>query len=109
MAAAVSRLIAARMTEAELQEQVRQMCGHLGLVVRHVRDERGNWVQGWPDLDILGKRLIHRELKSQHGRLTADQRRIGSLINRAEGLDWSVWRPADLVNGTIARQLAAIA
>jgi hypothetical protein len=98
---------AARMTEAELQDRVRAMCDALGLVVRHVRDERGNWLQGWPDLDILGTRLIHRELKSMRGQLTGDQRRVGAKLTRA-GQDWAVWRPVDLLDGTIARKLTAI-
>ena len=99
---------AAQMSEVELQDTVRKMCDALGLVVRHVRDERGNWVTGWPDLDILGPHgIIWRELKSMRGQLTPDQRRVGSLMTRA-GLDWAVWRPVDLLDGTIARQLTAI-
>lgn len=95
------------MSEADLQESVRKMCDHLGLAVRHVRDERGNWLPGWPDLDIVGKRLIHRELKSQRGQLTPDQRRVGYLLANA-GQDWAVWRPSDLLGGTVAKELVAI-
>lgn len=95
------------MSEADLQESVRKMCDQLGLTVRHVRDERGNWVQGWPDLDIIGTRLIHRELKSERGTLTPAQRHIGRLLTDA-GQDWKVWRPSDLLDGTIARELTSI-
>lgn len=98
---------AALMSEAELQESVREMCDRLGLVARHVRDERGNWVQGWPDLDIVGKRIIYRELKSQTGQLSSHQRRIGRLLTEA-GADWAVWRPSDLLDGTVARELTSI-
>lgn len=95
------------MSERELEEQVRRLCKDLGLAVSHFTDSRRSWLPGWPDLEILGMSIIHRELKSQHGRLTVDQRRAGSRIMRAGG-DWQVWRPAELLDGTIARQLQAI-
>lgn len=100
--------IAAKMTEAELEENVRALCKHLGLTVQHIHDARRCWVPGWPDLEILGTRIIHRELKSQHGTLRPEQRRVGSLIVAAGG-DWAPWRPADWVNGVIEAQLRGIA
>ena len=63
---------------------------------------------GWPDLALVGTRqTVFRELKSAAGQLTAEQRETGDRLLRA-GLDWAVWRPADLENGTIEQQLAAL-
>ena len=49
--------------------------------------------------------ILYRELKSEHGTLTPEQRAVGAQITRAGG-NWSVWRPRDLLSGVIARQLA---
>lgn len=95
------------MTEAELMEEVRRMCEALRLDVFHVRDSRGSWGPGFPDLVIAGTRILFRECKSHHGSLQPDQRRWGSKIQRGGG-DWCVWRPRDLADGTIAAQLTAI-
>ena len=95
------------MSERELEQHVRRLCEDLGLAVNHFPDSRRSWLPGFPDLEIFGSRILHRELKTQHGKLSVDQRRVGSRIEQAGG-DWCVWRPAELFDGTIARQLAAI-
>lgn len=102
------RLVAAKMTEDELQEHVRQLCRDLGLAVQHIHDARRCWLAGWPDLTVFGNRILFRELKSEHGSLSAEQRKVGSLITRAGG-SWCVWRPRDLLSGCISRQLGEIA
>jgi hypothetical protein len=101
--------IARAMPEAELQEEVRAMCRSLGLIIQHVENSlQGRvWVRGWPDLEIIGEAILYRELKRQDQDPTADQRLIGRAIRRGGG-DWDVWRPSDLLDGTIARQLTAI-
>lgn len=71
----------------------------------HPRNSIGSR-RGWPDWVILGRSTLFRELKSQYGTLTADQRYVGRLLTAA-GQDWRVWRPADLLDGTIARELVA--
>jgi hypothetical protein len=98
---------AAAMPEAELQEAVRRMCVGLGLFHFHVLNAKG-CAPGWPDSVIIGKRVIFRELKSEHGSLTADQRRVGDMLKRA-GQSWAVWRPSDLLDGSIAKELTAVA
>jgi len=104
----VTRLAAARaMTEAELQEQVRVMCAQLGLFHYHPHYSQRS-TPGWPDSVIIGARVLFRELKSEQGTLTAEQRDVGERLTRA-GQDWAVWRPRDLLNGTVGRQLAAAA
>jgi len=95
------------MTERELEEHVRALCKDFGLAVNHFPDSRRSWLPGFPDLVVFGSAVLWRELKSQHGSLSVDQRRIGSRISHAGG-DWAVWRPQHLFDGTIGRQLAAI-
>jgi hypothetical protein len=103
------RLVAARMTEDQLQEAVRTFCRDLGLLVQHVHDSRRSWLPGWPDLEIVGQtHIIWRELKSETGTLRPEQRAVGSRITKAGG-NWAVWRPRDLVSGVILRQLEEIA
>ena len=71
------------------------------------RAER-SYIGGWPDLVILGPGgSLFRELKSERGTLKPAQRDVGWRLGRA-GHNWAVWRPRDLLSGTIERQLAAI-
>lgn len=101
------RIRAARMAEAELEAEVQSLMERLGLWGYHprisVRDE-----PGWPDWTIFGKGILFRELKRQQERPTPAQRRTGILIRRAGG-DWAVWKPSDLLDGTIESQLKGIA
>lgn len=90
-----------------LDAHVRKLMKDLGLDGYHTRNSVGSR-RGFPDWEIWGTRIVHRELKTERGTLSPYQRRVGSLITRAGG-DWAVWRPSDLLNGVIARQLAAIA
>ncbi|WP_300613239.1 hypothetical protein [Trebonia sp.] len=107
-AAAPARLAAARaMSEAALQDHVRALCDGLGLAVQHVHDPRRSWLPGWPDLTVIGSRVIYRELKSEQGTVSAEQRDVGQRLTDA-GQDWAVWRPAQLLSGEIGRQLASI-
>ena len=82
------------MTEADLEENVRQLCATLGVLRFHVRDSRG-MSKGFPDDVIIGRRgVLWRELKSAGGRLTSEQRQVGYALC-ALGADWGVWRPRD--------------
>jgi len=91
-----------------LEAHLRKLLKDLGLYGFHPRNSRGS-EPGWPDWVIIGRGgILYRELKTEHGTLTSEQRSVGSLITRAGG-NWSVWRPRDLLNGTIARQLTDIA
>lgn len=104
----MSRLYAAKMTEDELQAAVRRMCTDLGLAVQHIHDPRRSWLPGWPDLTIIGTDILFAELKSQHGTLSPEQRRVSRIIKAAGGR-WVLWRPMDLLSGEIARTLTALA
>jgi hypothetical protein len=93
-------------TETELQRLVAELCGRLGLMHYHTYDSR-RCEPGFPDSVIVGTVILYRELKSRDGKLTPEQRRWGSRIERAGG-NWSTWRPIDWRNGVIENQLLAI-
>ena len=98
------------MTERELQEQVRLMCAQLGLYHYHPHDSRRSEA-GWPDSSIINLRtgrLIFRELKSQTGCQSPAQK-VMAYAMIAGGHDYAVWRPADLLDGSIGAELAALA
>jgi len=98
------------MTERELQEQVRLMCTQLGLYHYHTHDSRHS-APGFPDCWILNARtgrVIYRELKTQTGQLTTRQKALGYALT-AGGHDWTVWRPHDLMDGSVGAELAALA
>lgn len=90
-----------------LDAHVRKLMKLYGLDGFHCRNSIGSR-RGFPDWEIWGTSTIWRELKTERGRLTVPQRRVGSLINRAGG-DWQVWKPRDLFSGVIAAQLERIA
>lgn len=82
------------MTEAELQNQILDLCKHMGLLAYHVYDSRRS-VPGFPDLVIVGKRhVLYRELKTQRGRVSKEQDQWLEALHHA-GADASVWRPSD--------------
>lgn len=91
-----------------LEANLRKLMADFGLWGFHPRTSIGS-ERGWPDWVILGPRGgIYRELKSEGGVLSVDQRRVGAMLTRA-GFNWAVWRPRDLLDHTIHRQLAGIA
>jgi hypothetical protein len=51
---------------------------------------------------------LFRELKSERGVLTPEQRQVGEMLQHA-GQSWRVWRPSDLLSGQIARELTEVA
>ena len=92
-----------RISERDFQRSVTDLCDWLHLDWFHSLNSRG-MRPGWPDLVIIGTRVIYRELKTEVGVLSAEQRRVGSRLTQA-GTDWAVWRPRDLRSGLIERQL----
>ena len=96
------------MTEAGLMERIRKMCKDLGLLTFHVRDSRGSWGPGWPDLCIASRKgVLFAECKSQSGSLSPDQRRWRDALVAA-GMNYHLWRPSDALNGTIANELVKL-
>lgn len=106
MTPAAARL-ARSMSEAQLQAAVRRMCDHLGVAVNHFEDSRRSWLPGKPDLEILGTSRLDVELKSMTGSPSGAQRRYIRLIQAAGGRVL-VWTPEQLLDGTIARELASL-
>lgn len=94
------------MTEADLQRLVAELCGRLGLAHYHTYDSRRS-EPGFPDSVIVGNTILFRELKTATGKLSPEQRRWGSRIERAGG-NWAVWRPADWHSGVITNQLLTV-
>jgi len=95
------------MTESHFQASVISMCKLLGIALFHpYYSERST--PGWPDLALCGTRgLLLRELKTEVGTLTPEQKKWGELLKLA-GQDWDVWRPDDLKSGRIQRELSNI-
>ena len=91
-----------------LDAHVRKLMADLGLFGYHTRNSKGS-TAGWPDWVIIGRvGILYRELKTEHGTVTPEQRHVGELITRAGG-NWAVWRPRDLLDHTIARELEGLA
>lgn len=95
------------MREAHFQDAVIELCKKLGVAWYHPYLAHRS-ADGWPDLALCGPAgFMTRELKTECGKLMASQERWGSML-RAVGVDWDVWRPADLRSGRIERELRAI-
>ena len=94
------------MTEAQLLAVVRDACRWSALLCYHTFDSRRS-ERGFPDLCIVGSHgVIFRELKTDRGRLTPDQRDWLDRLAEA-GADVAVWRPADWP-GRVLTELAGI-
>lgn len=95
---------AARMDELTLQKRVRDLAIVHGWKFYHTRDSRRS-DRGWPDC-CIGKdgRFLVRELKVQKGRATPDQGEWLAILESC-GIDAGIWRPVDLLDGTIDREL----
>lgn len=92
--------------ENDLYSDVRELLDEMRLTWFHPHDSRG-MNRGLPDLLIIGRRILYRELKSSTGQLSTAQRIVRYRILGAGG-DWGLWRPADLVSGRINSELEAI-
>lgn len=91
-----------------LESHLRKLLADLGLWGYHPHSSQCS-AKGWPDWTIIGPRkVIFRELKSEMGTLSPEQKRVGEMLQRA-GQSWRVWRPSDLLSGQIARELTEIA
>lgn len=105
------------MAEDDLLRSVLDLCRLLHLRTAHFRPARTEkgWRtavsgdgQGWPDLTIVGRKLIIRELKTDRGAATGPQAEWLLALQRA-GVDADVWRPEQWVDGTIQRHLRELA
>ena len=107
----VRQILAAKMTEAELDQAVRDLAKWLRLHCFSIRNSLAGRVSepGFPDMVIVGAGgVLWRELKRQNGRLRPGQIEYGSAL-QAAGQDWKVWRPSDLIGGVIEAELRQLA
>ena len=105
--ASLADLHAAAMTEAELEEQVRDACKKLGVIRIHIYHARGT-TPGVPDDILIGPRgVLWRELKTMTGKVSPAQRAMGEAL-LAAGQDFDTWRPVDWFSGRIKSELTAI-
>lgn len=82
------------LSEREWQSQVIRAARSLDWTVYHTHDSRRS-NPGWPDLALVRDRLVIAELKTDTGKLSADQERWLDLLTNA-GVETYVWRPRDL-------------
>lgn len=94
------------MSEADLQTAVLELCRHHGVLVYHTHDSRRSQ-PGFPDLVIAGSRgVLFRELKSDQGKLTADQVQWATTLGLTA--NWGLWRPPDLRSGRIDLEIRSV-
>lgn len=97
-----------RLTERQLQDSIFALCRVMRLYVYHTFDSRRS-VPGFPDLVIIGNRVLWRELKDWRpsSRPTREQARVLMRLRNA-GQDAGIWRPADWFSGRIGAELSAL-
>ncbi len=101
------------MLEKHLREHVRRLCQdkmlppNQRIMMAFVYDSRRS-PKGWPDMVLSGKKgLLFRELKTEKGRLTPEQKDWLLALER-HGCNTGIWRPSDLLSGLIAHELGEI-
>ena len=97
--------LAAKMPEADLQARVIALARALGWLEYHTFDSRRSQA-GFPDL-VLAHRthgVLFRELKREALQPTNEQIVWLALLG-ASGADAAVWRPSDLLEGRVEREL----
>jgi VRR-NUC domain len=81
------------MTEKTWQQTIIDLAHTLGWLTYHTHDSRRSQ-PGFPDLVLVRDRIIFVELKSERGKLTADQEKWGWALYDA-GAEIYDWRPSD--------------
>ncbi|KQR02560.1 hypothetical protein ASF72_10705 [Arthrobacter sp. Leaf141] len=95
------------MSEEQFQQQVTDLAQVLGYdMIYHNPDSR-RMQAGFPDLTLISTSrgiVLFRELKTSKGRVRPDQVKCLAAM-QAAGLNAGVWRPEDLHNKHIERDL----
>lgn len=107
--------LAAAMSEQQIEDALRRVVKDLERIGRPVlayhpwQLHARRAAEGYPDWTIAGPGgVIWRELKTQIGRpRVAQQRWLDTL--RAAGADAKIWRPVDVMNGTMTAEIAIVA
>ena len=83
-----------RQTEKQFQTTVMQLARLTGWNFYHTHDSRHS-AKGFPDLCLVrGPRCIMAELKTDTGKLTADQEAWLIALGAVPGLEVALWRPS---------------
>lgn len=90
----------------QLLDRIINRCDQLGLMVYH-NPESIRAQPGFPDLVIVGRRILYREVKTGSGRLSPTQTTWRYKILAAGG-DWRLWMPGDWAGDQIERELKSI-
>lgn len=112
-AAKARHAAAAAMTEAELDNGVRQIIASIRargrpLLAYHTWNSKHS-AKGFPDWCMAGPGgVMWRELKIAGEEPDEDQQEWLDALTAA-GMNAGTWYPADLLDGTVARELAALA
>lgn len=102
------RQIAKDMPEETLRLKIKQLAKELGWMSYHTHDARRSDA-GWPDVALVhpkGGRFMVRELKTERGTVTKEQREWLHALADA-GIDTGVWRPMQYLDETVLRELTA--
>lgn len=94
------------MLESQFASQVESILNVFGWTWKHdlpALRQSGRWATavrgsiGFPDyIAVRGQRIVCAELKSDKGRLSAEQKMWIHLLNESGRVEVYVWRPADL-------------
>jgi hypothetical protein len=98
-------------SEEQFQQQVKELAQLLGYdLIYHNPDSR-RMQAGFPDLVLISTSrgaVLFRELKTKTGRVRPEQIKCLTTM-QAAGLNAGVWRPEDLHNKHIERDLRGLA
>lgn len=83
------------MSEAEFQRQVEELCKYRHLLYYHVTRTDKRDQPGFPDLVIVGSRVVFAELKTEKGKMSPRQDEWAFALRNA-GAEHYLWRPSDL-------------
>ncbi len=82
-------------SEADFQQRVLKLARDNGWMAFHPYDSRRS-EPGWPDLVLIrDEYLLAVELKTDKGKVTADQQKWLAAFGKVEDVDAHVWRPSD--------------
>lgn len=102
------RTEAKHMLEETLRQRVKALARELGWMSYHTYNSQKS-DKGWPDMALVHPkrgRFMVRELKRQKGKATKQQNEWLDAMWLA-GVDVGIWRPMDLFDETILRELTA--
>jgi hypothetical protein len=94
------------MSEADWQKRITDYCDHLRLRWHHEVDSRRS-KSGFPDLVIVGRRVLFAELKRENDSKVTPEQADWLRDLRDAGVEVHVWRPSDWPY--VARRLRVLA